>query len=319
MEGGQDVEYIKGFTFAPFCAKGVLGRAGSKESLKKMRDTTNCNMVIFAPAAWMKNAHSEEIDYCSDKTCGDEELCNIIRYAKELGLMVGLKPTVNCLDGTWRAHVNFFDEDVPCEPKWGNWFDSYTDFQLHFAKLAQEVGCDLFIAGCEMVMSERREQEWRRLIADVRTVYTGPVSYNTDKYQEHNVTWWDCVDIISSSGYYPADDWENQLERIGKVVKKFDKSFFFAELGCMSLEGSKYVPNNWELQGGVDLEGQAEWYEKMFQAVRKNPWVQGLAFWSWRDTLFEEEEALIDKGYEIYGKPALTVVKEKWNEFPIKG
>lgn len=313
------MKYIKGFTFAPFCAKGVLGRAESKESLKQMRDTTNCNMVIFAPAAWMKNAHSEEIDYCSDKTCGDEELCNIIRYAKELGLTVGLKPTVNCLDGTWRAHVNFFDEDVPCEPKWSNWFAAYTDFQMHFAGLAQEAGCDLFIAGCEMVMSERREQEWRRLIADIRTVYNGPVSYNTDKYQEHNVTWWDCVDIISSSGYYPADDWENQLARIEKVVKRFDKPFFFAELGCMSLEGSKHVPNNWELKGDVDLEGQAEWYEKMFQAVNKNPWVQGLAFWSWHDTLFEEEEALIDKGYEIYGKPALAVVKEKWKEFLIEG
>ncbi len=34
----------------------------------------------------------------------------------------------------------------------------------------------------------------------------------TDKYQENNVTWWDCVDVISSSGYYPIDDWDRQLE-----------------------------------------------------------------------------------------------------------
>ncbi len=68
------------------------------------------------------------------------------------------------------------------------------------------------------------------------------VSYNTDKYQEHNVAWQDCMDVISSSGHYPIDDWERQLDRIEAVVAVFDKPFFFAEAGCMSVEGSKYVP-----------------------------------------------------------------------------
>ena len=31
--------------------------------------------------------------------------------AQELGLLVALKPTVNCKNGTWRAHINFFDEE----------------------------------------------------------------------------------------------------------------------------------------------------------------------------------------------------------------
>ena len=59
----------------------------------------------------------------------------------------------------------------------------------------------MFIAGCEMVQSEHRENEWRKLISDIRMIYHGPVTYNTDKYQEDNVTWWDCVDYICSSGY----------------------------------------------------------------------------------------------------------------------
>ena len=52
----------------------------------------------------------------------------------------------------------------------------------------------LFIAGCEMVQTERREAEWRKVIAAIRRKYDRPVSYNTDKYQEHNVKWWDAVD-----------------------------------------------------------------------------------------------------------------------------
>ena len=70
-------------------------------------------------------------------------------------MRVALKPTVNCKNGTWRAHVNFFDEDVVCEPKWCNWFESYTEFQLHYARLAKEMGVEMHIAGCEMVMAEQ--------------------------------------------------------------------------------------------------------------------------------------------------------------------
>lgn len=301
---------IKGFTFAPFCEKGVLSRKSTLESLKTMKDTTGCNMVIFVPVGWQKTAHTEDIDFTSDNTCTDEELCDIIAYAQELGLMVGLKPTVNCTDGTWRAHINFFDEDVPCEPKWSNWFKSYTNFQLHYAKLAQKMKCDMFIAGCEMVMTERREQEWRTLIGEIRKHYIGLVSYNTDKYQEHNVTWWDCVDVISSSGYYPIDDWKTQLERIKPVVDKFKKPFFFAELGCMSTTGSQYVPNDWEMLGDVNQEEQAEWFRVMFEELEKTPWVQGIAIWAWGETLMNSEVAASDKRYDIYGKKALQIVKE---------
>ena len=111
------------------------------------------------------------------------------------------------------------------------------------------MGVEMHIAGCEMVMAERREAEWRKLIADIRSEFDGFVSYNTDKYQEHNVIWWDAVDVISSSGYYPIDQWEQELDRIEKNVLKYRKPFFFAEAGCMSRKGSGLVTNNWELQG----------------------------------------------------------------------
>lgn len=128
----------------------------------------------------------------------------------------------------------------------------------------------MFIAGCEMVMSEHREAEWRKLLSDIRQVYHGLLSYNTDKYQEHRVNWWDAVDVISSSGYYPYGDWENQLDRIETVVNRFQKPFFFAETGCMSVKGSKEVPNDWCVRGDADPKGQAEWYEDMFTACSKN-------------------------------------------------
>ena len=111
-----------------------------------------------------------------------------------------------------------------------------------------------------MVMTEHRSEEWRNVIAAIRNYYHGPVSYNTDKYQEENVTWWDCVDMISSSGYYPIDQWEQELDRIERTVQKFKKPFFFAEAGCMSRKGSSMVPNNWANQGALRLEEQPDWF-----------------------------------------------------------
>lgn len=313
------MEYICGMTFAPFARRGSLSEKGAFESLSLMKERTGANFVILVPSGLQKTPQSQEIFFDGPGSPEDDELKQMIRYAQSLGLRVALKPTVNCENGTWRAHISFFDEDVPCEPKWGNWFDAYTRFQLHYARIAEECGCEMFIAGCEMVMSEHREREWRRLISDIRSVYHGLVSYNTDKYQEHNVAWWDCVDVISSSGYYPIDDWENQLDRIETVVKKYRKPFFFAESGCMSTEGSFLIPNNWEIKGKPAAHEQQAWYETMLSACEKRPWVEGMAFWSWSSRLYPEETALSRTDYELFAKPAEQTVRNYYHKRQARG
>ena len=304
------MKYIKGVTFAPFTRNGLFSSQEAKQSLENLIARTNADFIILVPPALQENAQSETMDYAAEWSVGDDELVSFIEYAHSRGLRVALKPTVNCKNGTWRAHINFFDFDVPCEPKWCNWFRSYTAFQLHYAEIAEKTGCEMFIAGCEMVQTERREEEWRKLIADIRTVYSGLVSYNTDKYQEDHVKWWDAVDVISSSGYYPLGDWENQLDRIEKVVKHFNKPFFFAECGCMSTEGSNAVPNDWNVKGAVDMQGQADWYNEMFSTCAKRDWVEGFALWDWRGFQYTEEESKTDTGYDVYLKPAEKVVSE---------
>lgn len=299
---------INGITFAPFAMKGAFEDERAYASADAMIERTGTNYVMLTPVGLQKNAHCEEISW--EKTLSDEELVRMIDYLHAKGVQVALKPTVNCEDGTWRAHIAFFDRDVICEPKWSKWFASYSAFQCHYARIAEKTKCEMFVAGCEMVMSEHREKEWRQVIADIRKEYHGPVSYNTDKYQEDQVTWWDAVDVISSSGYYPTGDFERQLDRIEAVVKKFDKPFFFAETGCMSSKGSAKVPNDWGLRGSVDLKEQADWYEEMFAAVRRRDWVGGTCLWSWTWKLYDDEAAKQSWDYDIYKKPAEPVVRK---------
>ena len=307
------MQFIKGVTFGPFAHRGSFENKEAFESLDNLKNRTGADFIILVPNGIQETPQSETISYTSEATMSDEELTAMIEYAHKIGLRVALKPTANCKNGTWRAHINFFDKDVHCEPKWSNWFASYTDFQLHFAKLAEKTGCEMFIAGCEMVMSERRADEWRKLIADIKAVYSGPVSYNTDKYQEDNVTWWDCVDVISSSGYYPLKDWEQELDRIEAVVKKFNKPFFFAECGCMSTVGSSKVPNDWSVRGEVSLQEQEDWYKAMFTACKKRDWVEGFCLWDWAWKQYPECKAESHGGSDIYLKPAEKIVKEYYD------
>ena len=299
------MEFIKGINFATFAHRGVLSSDEALRSLDAMVEELSPNMVILTPAGVQATAQSEEIDFTSGRTMGDEELIATIRRIHGMGLRVAVKPTVNCLNGTWRAHINFFDIDVPCEPKWRNWFASYAAFQQHYAVIAEAEGCEMFLPGCEMVMSERRAAEWRDLIGGLRGVYSGLIAYNCDKYQEDQVSWWDCVDVIASSGYYPINDWPRQLDRIEKVVERFGKPFFFAELGCMATAGSSMRPNDWSVRGDYAPREQAAWYETLFAETLRRPFVQGFAFWDWAGRDARPEE----KGYNLRGTAAADIVR----------
>jgi len=296
-------------TFAAFTPAGTYPRPEVMDSLNAALDT-GANMIVLAPTGYQATPHSEEITY--NETCTDEELINMAEYIHSKGVQVCIKPITQCKDGTWRAFINFFDKDVVCEPKWSNWFKSYTAFICHYAELAEKVNAEMFIAGCEMVMSERREAEWRQVIADIKKVYSGPVCYNTDKYQEDNVQWWDAVDIIGASGYYPIDNWEEQLDRIEAVVKKFNRPFFFAEYGCMSVEGSSNIPNKWDLPGGINLQEQADWYAAAHEAINKRDWIIGTCVWDWAAVLYKKEQAAENRGYDTYGKPAELEIRKQF-------
>lgn len=304
------MDYIKGFTYGWLSQRGEFRTEEAKRSLRLMQERTGSEYVIFALAALQDTPHSTEVDYRGEHMVEDDELLDMLHYAQSLGMRTILKPTVNCRNGTWRAHINFFDLDVPCEPKWHQWFASYTDYQCHYARIAEQAGCSMMIVGCEMVQTERRAAEWRQLITDVRQHYAGLISYNTDKYQEDHVKWWDAVDVISSSGYYPQQDWEQQLDRIEQIVKPYNKPFFFAEAGCPSRTGSAAIPNDWGWQGEVNGQEQAAYYAAMFQHAGKRDWVRGFGLWDWSALLYDENAADQDDGYGVFGKPAEKVIRD---------
>lgn len=263
----------------------------------------NVNWVTIAFQALQDTPQSTVIDYQAKDLVTDEQVRWAIRMAKSKGYQVCLKPVVNCRNGTWRGFISFFDEDVPAEPTWDQWFQSYREYLNHFAKLAQEEDVELFSVGCEMVMTDKQADRWRETVRQVRQHFDGLVTYNCDKYQEDRLSWWDAVDVISASGYYPQGTWATHMQRIEKVVQKYHKPFVFLEAGCPSRSTSPARPNDWTLQGPADGEAQRQFYEEMLTAFDYS-WMKGFMLWDWPAVLYPLESAAANKDYCVYGKPA---------------
>lgn len=271
---------------------------------------TGANWVTLAWSADQDTPQSTTIDTDAPRVVPADQVADTARVAHELGLKVCLKPVVNCADGTWRAYINFLDPPVPGEPSWPEWFADYEEFILGAARVAEEVGAEMLCIGCEMVMADGQEALWRGLIADVRDVYSGLVTYNCDKYQEDRVTWWDAVDVISSSGYYPSGTWPENLERIHGVVERERRPFCFLETGCPSRLGAQVRPNDWNIPGPADEGSQADYLDEMLGAVAAHPWVGGVMLWDWPAVLYEPAEAPENRDYCMYGKRGEAVISE---------
>lgn len=289
---------------------GTPGSWSTPEAWQSMEAMAEVRLswVVLAFAGIQDTAQSTAIRWGEGATVSDDEIRAAVAHARELGLRVCLKPTVNVADGTWRAHIGFFDVDVPGEPTWDEWFDSYDRMILHYAKLAAELDVDLYSIGCEMVRADARTDRWRSLAARTREAYLGPITYNCDKYQEDRVQWWDAVDVISSSGYYPEGTWDGHLARIAPVVERHEREFVFLEAGCPSRDTSPARPNDWNLVGRPDEGAQARYLEEMLTATGHAPWVRGVALWDWPPHLYSREEAALNDDYCMYGKAGADVV-----------
>lgn len=309
------MDFIKSISFTSFydCRNNYCNEE-TKKSIKQAKESLGLSHITLCFLAYQDTAHSVEINFEGPKTPHKDEILELVSYAKSLGLKVILKPMLDCKDGTWRAHINFFDIDVPCEPKWPDWFKSYNQYIVEYAKIAEEAGCEMLVIGTEMVQTERRASDWIMLINNVRKVYNGLITYNTDKYQEDNVKWWDHVDVISASGYYPYDDMENQINRIEQFVKRYNKPYFFAECGCPCRIGSKENPNDWQFVGDYSLEEQEDWVGKFLTTTENRSWLYGYSWWSWSHDITSRENPKLDDGYDVYEKPSSNLIKAYYDE-----
>jgi len=304
------MNFVHACTFGYCSPRNFTSQPEWRDSLQKLVETTECDTVVIPVVALQDHTYSTQIDYETDEIMSFDDVRRVAAEVRSYGKKVILKAMVNCRDGYWRAFIRFFDTFVPTEPTWQQWFDSYNAFCWALAGLAEELKAELFCIGCEMVGTDHCTDQWKALIDGVRTRYHGHITYNCDKYQEDHVTWWNLVDVISASGYYPINDLTRQFARIREVAQREGKPFLFMECGCPSRKGSEFVPNDWRFGGEQDNESQRIWFEAFTEEIKRSPWIQGVAWWDWSAVdLYPEAQGANDDGYAFYAKPAGEYVR----------
>jgi hypothetical protein len=317
--------FIKGMTWGWNSKRGDYRTPQAVDSLEKLKEN-GCEWVALSFWTWQDHVHSTSVPFDYGYTMTDRDLEFAVREAKRLGLKVCLKPVVNSRDGIWRAHIGFPEEESKRNPYWDQWFASYTNFLVHYAELAEELGCEMFCVGCEMVKTESQTARWTNTIARVREKYSGPIIYNANHGKEEGVAWFDQVDYIGTSAYYPVgsvpgDSEENMIakwlpvrEKLERLHKKFGKPVIFMEIGCRSAYGCATMP--WDFSHTelpVSEEEQANFYSSVMKVFWDVPWFGGFFWWDWSVNLYPLEEAKENRGFDVYGKQSGILLKE-WYE-----
>jgi hypothetical protein len=255
-----------------------------------------------------------------DRSLTDSDLVAEAAAAHRLGIRITLKPHLWSRDfwdgGAWQGTIN---QNSPEEHV--RWWRSYRAFALHYARVAEQGGFDLYCIGTELVeITTRHPDEWRALIADIRRVYHGKLSYAAHWDRElDGITFWDALDYIGVTAYFPLDvsdsatvdelvrAWEPHRRRIEALATRYGKSVLFLEAGYRPATGAYRQP--WADRGGAfDPEIQARAYEALFRAFSDAPWWSGVYFWK----VFTDPRRAgyygEDMGFSFRGLPAETVV-----------
>ncbi|MCL1903560.1 MAG: glycosyl hydrolase family 53 [Oscillospiraceae bacterium] len=316
---------IKGFTYGYAARRGDYRSPEAIKSQDLLYQLGN-NWVCLAVLNYQKAFYSTEIPFDYSRTPTDRDIAFAIDKAHSKGVKVCLKPMLNSDDHMWRAHIGFPDLSMgEKDVYWGEWFKSYSAFLLHYAELAEELGAEMLCIGCEMLATEHKEDYWRELIAKIRRVFSGKVVYNTNHGKEDTVPWFDELDYIGTSAYYPVGEksaekaamtaeWEKVRDRINGIADKMNKRYIFMEIGCRSAKGCAGMP--WDFahrEFPVSEEEQADFYESCLDVFMKEPRFEGVFWWDWSTFIYDtREEAKKDIGFNIHLKKAEEVLKRKY-------
>lgn len=318
-------EKILGQTYGYMANRGELRSSQSFDSQEKMYSLGN-NWVCLAVANYQKTYHSTDIHADYVKTPTDRDIAAFVENAHKRGVKVCLKPMVNTEDGVWRAHIGFPDlHSGDMDYYWKLWFISYKNFLLHYAELAQELNCEMFCIGCEMIGTEHRKYDWLYLIDEVRRVYRGKIVYNTNHDREDAQDWFDTLDYIATSAYYPVGknglnedamlrEWEKVKWRLNAIADSRKKQYIFMEIGCRSAKNCATEPWDFNTHMEPSLEEQELFYKTCLKTFIDDSHFAGVFWWDWPTYLYSIDTAAQDTSYCIYGKPAEQIVKNYYSK-----
>jgi len=312
-------DWQKGASIQPFSTTD-FGSDQMKRILDSLRSAGATNVTLIIPY-YQANLKSHELRPGWD-TPNDDALAAAIDYAHQIGLKVMLKPHLETDNLEWRGTIDPSDRAA--------WYHSYGLMLERYARIARDHNVEDYCIGTELIrvasarVNGDNTQQWNNLIAKVRAIYSGKITYSANWSDEFEaIDFWPQLDYIGVSAYFDLshasdgsvaelkkswDVWRSTV--IEPVQKKYNKPVVFTEIGYRSIDGAHRNPWDWGRDGSYSELAQSDAYQALFEYWKDYSWMQGVHFWRWE--LAAPPANSGDKGYSPQNKKAHHVMAWWW-------
>ena len=319
--GQSSLAFQKGMCYTTW-SKGAYSSVKSDESLEKLKGL-NVGYVSVLTTWYQDNCFSTEI-FPTEKTPSDQSIKHAVEKIHSLGMKAMIKPHLDILSaeyGSWRGEITCIKET-----DWDRWFKSYKNFIMHYAKLAEETNAELLCIGTELAsVTAKHSDEWRNIIAAIRNVYKGMLTYAANWSEEYlQIRFWDALDYAGIDAYFPLSNeekptydeimkgWERWVPEIENWQAGINKPVIFPEVGYHSASGAARQP--WEHGFGinVDTELQVDCYKALVDTFWNKDWFYGVYWWDWGTSVKMGGKS--NRGFTPQNKPAEDYVGELYSK-----
>lgn len=317
---------IRGITLGPIESSLQPGRGyGTEASARAMADArrlgaTWVSLTVFG-RVWDLQGTGVSLDFEAPYAANRRAVARAVEQAHREGLRVLLVPHLWVESGQWRGEL-----DPGGGEGWETWAKSYRRYLLEWASLAQEAHVDMLAAGVELRtwVTTSHAPSFSRLLADVRGVYGGLLTYaaNWDDVEETVIL--GELDVIGINAFYPLTEKENAgladlkegaaraAERVARLAERWDRPVMFSEFGYTTRPDPALRPWEWpdSMRGvRVDEAAQALAYRALLGAMVDCPGFAGIFLWRlYADPADLSQEA--EWGFSPRGKKAELVLRD---------
>ncbi|MFD1062205.1 glycoside hydrolase TIM-barrel-like domain-containing protein [Winogradskyella litorisediminis] len=253
----------------------------------------NANFAAVMPFGFIRSLNNPEIIHNTERQWFGETRAGAKQYSEELrkqNIKIMVKPHIWIRRGEFTGFLN-----METEEDWKALENSYTNFILEYAQLAQEIDAEIFCIGTELEnFTLKRPKYWNNLIDDIKKIYKGKLTYaaNWDEYKR--TPFWGKLDFIGIDAYFPVSDeqtptfeksmegWLKHKPVIKSYSDKFQKPILFTEYGYRSVDYSGKEP--WKFDRSmteVNLEAQVNTTKALYETFWQEDWFAGGFIWKW--------------------------------------
>lgn len=272
-----------------FVASGEAVEQSDVNHVKKV----SANNVALMPFGFIKTLDSPKIRFNSNRQWFGETEKGVKQYAEQFrknNIKAMLKPQI----WVWRGEFTGYIE-MKSEENWKILEDSYSDFILFYAKLAQEVNIEILCIGTELEKFVlNRPDYWKNLINEIKKVYSGKLTYAANWDEFKRIPFWKDIDYIGIDAYFPLSDkksptieefekgWQPHKKEIQRIRKTVNKPVLFTEYGYRSIDFTGKEP--WQsnrVEGQINHENQQNATQALHNQFWKEDWFAGGFIWKW--------------------------------------